>query len=159
MGATYPIALFVHSWLRWAVLIGLLLVVVRSWTGRRTGVWSALDERIHVAVVGIVDLQFLVGLWLYFLASPFSRAFLADLGTGMHERGLRFFGLEHATMMLLAVVFVHLGRARAKKLADGARRHRTVALWTALALLFVLSSIPWPFGPTPRPLFRFTPGP
>ena len=53
MGATYPIALLLHSWLRWAVLIGLVLVVIRSWTGRRTGVWSALDERIHGAVVGI----------------------------------------------------------------------------------------------------------
>ena len=27
MGATYPIALFIHSWLRWAVLIGLVVPV------------------------------------------------------------------------------------------------------------------------------------
>ena len=159
MGATYPIALLLHSWLRWAVLVGLVLVVLRSWTGRRTGVWSAIDERIHAAVVGIVDLQFLVGLWLYFLASPFSRAFLADLGNTIHERGLRFFGLEHLTLMLAAVAFVHVGRARSKKTADGALRHRQVFAWTLTALLCVLAGIPWPFFPTPRPLFRLAPGP
>jgi hypothetical protein len=108
MGATYPIALFIHSWLRWAVLIGLVLVVLRSSTGRRTGVWS---------------------------------------------------GLEHLTLMLAAVAFVHVGRARSKKAADAALRHRQVFAWTLTALLCVLAGIPWPFFPTPRPLFRFATGP
>ena len=34
MGATYPIALLLHSWIRWAVLILLVVVVVRAWQGR-----------------------------------------------------------------------------------------------------------------------------
>ena len=34
-----------------------------------------------MALVGVTDLQLLVGLWLYFFASPFTRAFLTDMGT------------------------------------------------------------------------------
>src|SRR3954470_22790976 len=111
MGASYPIVLLVHSWLRWAVLAALVLVVVPSALGRRSAVptWSTADERTHVVLVSLVDLQLLVGLWLYG-ASPFARAFLADVGGNMHNRMLRFFGLEHITMMLIAVILVHVGR-------------------------------------------------
>ena len=155
MGATYPIALLAHSWIRWAMLALLVAVVLRAWRGRTGfGGWTPLDERLHVALVGATDLQLLIGLWLYFFASPFSRAFLADMGTAIHERGLRFFGLEHATIMLAAVAFVHVGRARSKGAADPLQRHRRVFAWTLAALLFVLSSIPWPFFPVARPLFR-----
>jgi len=155
LGATYPIALLVHSWARWAVLGLLVAVVIRAWRGRTGfGSWTPLDERLHVALVGVTDLQLLVGLWLYFGASPFARAFLTDLGNAIHVRELRFFGLEHATIMLAAVAFVHVGRVRSKRAADPLQRHRRVFAWTLTALLFVLSSIPWPYFPVARPLFR-----
>jgi len=155
LGATYPIALLVHSWARWAVLGLLVAVVIRAWRGRTGfGSWTPLDERLHVALVGVTDLQLLVGLWLYFGASPFTRAFLTDLGNAIHVRGLRFFGLEHATIMLAAVAFVHVGRVRSKRAADPLQRHRRVFAWTLTALIFVLSSIPWPYFPVARPLFR-----
>ena len=155
MGATYPIALLVHSWARWAVLGLLVAVVIRAWRGRTGfGSWTPLDERLHVVLVGVTDLQLLVGLWLYFGASPFARAFLTDLGNAIHVRELRFFGLEHATIMLAAVAFVHVGRVRSKRAADPLQRHRRVFAWTLTALIFVLSSIPWPYFPVARPLFR-----
>jgi hypothetical protein len=153
MGASYPIALMIHSWVRWAVLIGLVLVVVRAWAGRRSGVWTPADEGVHTALVAAADLQLLVGLWLYG-ASPFARAFLSDLGTNMRNRELRFFGLEHVTVMILAIALLHVGRAKSKKTTDGALRHRRVFAWTLAALILVLSSIPWPFWFVARPLFR-----
>jgi hypothetical protein len=155
VGASYPIALLAHSWIRWAVLVLLVIVVIRSWRGRTGfGPWSAVDERLHVALVSVVDLQFLVGLWLYLGASPFAQAFLADVGANVHNRTLRFFGLEHVTMMIAAIAFVHVGRARSKRAADPLQRHRRVFAWTMAALIFVLASIPWPFLPVARPLFR-----
>lgn len=154
MGATYPIALLLHSWIRWAVLILLVVVVVRAWQGRTgLGAWLPLDERLHVALVSVVDLQLLIGIWLY-AASPFVHAFFGDLGTNMHVRGLRFFGLEHVTMMLAAIAFVHVGRARSKQVTDERLRFRRVFAWTLAALIAVLSSIPWPYFPVARPLFR-----
>jgi hypothetical protein len=49
---------------------------------------------------------------------------------------------------------VHVGRVRSKRAADPLQRHRRVFAWTLTALLFVLSSIPWPYFPVARPLFR-----
>jgi hypothetical protein len=159
MTASYPFALLLHSWLRWAVLALLVIVVWRAWQGRRgLGPWTAVDERFHAVLVGVMDLQFMLGLWLY-AASPFTRAFLTELGGSMSNRLLRFFGLEHVTMMLAAVALVHVGRARSKDVPDPRLRHRRVFAWTLAALLFVLSSIPWPFFPIARPLFRFAIGP
>jgi hypothetical protein len=152
--ATYPIALILHSWTRWALLILLVVVVFRAWQGRTGfGAWLPLDERLHTALVGVFDLQFLLGLWLYG-ASPFARAFLGDLGTNIHNRELRFFGLEHVTMMLIAVALVHVGRARSKAVTDERLRFRRVFAWTVASLIVVVSSIPWPFFPVARPLFR-----
>jgi hypothetical protein len=153
MGATYPTALLIHSWVRWAVLLGLVLVVARTWLGRRSGRWSPADEGTHTFLVAAADLQFLVGLWLY-VASPFAQAFLGDVGTNVHNRELRFFGLEHITMMVVAVALIHVGRARSKKTADATLRHRRAFSWTVAALVCVLASIPWPFFPVARPLFR-----
>ena len=155
MGAIYPTVLLLHSWTRWAVLALLVIVVIRAWQGRTGfGAWLPLDERLHTALVAVVDAQFLIGVLLY-AASPFARAFLGDLGTNIHNRELRFFGLEHVTMMIAAVALVHVGRARSKAVTDERLRFRRVFAWTLAALIFVLSSIPWPFFPVARPLFRF----
>lgn len=154
MSVIYPTVLLVHSWVRWAVLILLVVVVIRSWQGRTGfGAWMPLDERLHTALVGIVDLQLLIGLLLY-VVSPFAQAFIGDLGTNIHNRELRFFGLEHVTMMLIAIGFVHVGRARSKAVTDERLRFRRVFAWTMAALIGVLASIPWPFFPAARPLFR-----
>jgi hypothetical protein len=153
--STYPVSLIGHSWLRWAVLIALVLVVGRAWAAWRSGrTWTPLDERLHAALVGLADLQFLIGLWLYLAASPFVRAFLEDVGTNVHNRQLRFFGLEHPTMMIAAVACLHIGRAASKKLTSG-QRHKRVFIWSLIALILILSSVPWPGFPVERPLFRY----
>lgn len=154
MGALYPSVLLLHSWTRWVVLALLVIVVVRAWQGRTGfGAWLPLDERLHTALVGVVDAQFLIGVLLY-AASPFTSAFLGDLGTNIRNRELRFVGLEHVLVMLVAVAFVHIGRARSKAVTDERLRFRRVFAWTLAALILVLASIPWPFFPVARPLFR-----
>ncbi len=57
-------------------------------------------------------------------------------------------------MMLAGVALVHVGRARSRRVTDERLRFRRVFAWTLAALLVVLSSIPWPFFPVARPLFR-----
>jgi hypothetical protein len=154
VGAIYPTVLLLHSWTRWAVLILLVVVVVRAWQGRTGfGAWLPLDERMHTALVSVADLQFVLGVLLY-AASPFAHAFLGDLGTTIHNRELRFFGLEHVTMMVVAVTLVHVGRSRSKAVTDERLRFRRVFAWTLAALIVVLTSIPWPIFPIARPLFR-----
>jgi len=151
----YGTVLFTHSWLRWAVLLAAVLVCARSFLASRSGrAWSPRDERLHVTLVSVLDLQFLLGIVLYVFLGPFSRAFFDDFRMGMEDPVVRFFGLEHVLAMVVAITIVHVGRVRSKRQTEGARRHRVVWISTLIALLIILVSIPWAVFPYARPLLR-----
>jgi hypothetical protein len=153
MTFVYAIVLFVHSYLRWAVLGAALVVLARTLSGSRAARrWEKSDERWHAALLGLVDLQFLLGLSLYTFLSPITSAFFASPGR-MKDPVLRFFGVEHLFMMVLAVAIFHAGRTRSKK-APVERRHHVVWKWTLGALVLTLAGIPWPFFPAGRPVLR-----
>ena len=148
----YGLVLDVHSWLRWAVIIAGLWTLLRAWLpGRRP--WTAADDRSVRLFIIALDIQFLLGLLLYFALSPFTRQAMADFGAAMKVAGLRFFAVEHVVGMLVAITLAHIGAARIRK-TPPERRHRLAAIYFLLALLAILASIPWPGMPAGRPLFR-----
>lgn len=151
----YAIALFVHSYLRWVVMITSIFLCVRSflaWRSKRN--WDQGDERLHVALIAAVDTQLATGLLLYVFLSPLSWAFFADLRNNIKAPTLRFFGMEHVLAMLVATAIVHVGRVQSKYAATDNLRHRRV--WTtALFALFIIGvAIPWPGLRHGRPLLR-----
>ena len=155
MFSLYAVVLFLHSYLRWLVLALALVLVFRAFSGWRSSrAWSPTDDRVHAAFVGTLDLQLLLGFLLYLALSPISRAFLASPGASMKVSELRFFGVEHLLLMLIAIAIVHVGRARSKKRTDARQRQRGVFVTTLIALLVIFAGIPWPFMHAPRPLFR-----
>jgi hypothetical protein len=152
----YPAFLTVHSLLRWLVLIVALVALARAlsaWAGRKG--WTAADDRAGKLFVGTLDLQFLIGLVLYVALSPLTSAAFQDFGGAMRNSTLRFWAVEHIFGMFVAVALAHLGSVRARRLSDAVARHRTSAIFYGLALLVILITIPWPFMPAGRPLFRF----
>jgi hypothetical protein len=150
----YGAVLGVHSWVRWVVLAAAILATINAFRSNSDGErlpgkgWDTL-------FMAAVDLQLLFGLVLYFGLSPFTKEAFADFGTAMGNSGLRFWAVEHAFGMLLAVVFVRVGRVTSAgaKTALAARRRRMI--WFTLATVIMLASIPWPGMPNGRPLFRF----
>jgi hypothetical protein len=151
----YGLVLFIHSYLRWAVLGLCLVVIVRAFAGwMRSREWQALDERLHVALVASVDLQFLIGLILYVFLSPIVQAFFMAPGPAMKDATLRFFGMEHIATMLIATALIHISRARSKKASTARLRQRRVWTLTLAGLLLMLISVPWPFLDIGRPWFR-----
>lgn len=159
MTLVHTLTLFLHSYLRWVVLGLGVTLLFQSWLGwRRSAPWSTASERLHEAFVGTLRLQFLLGLFLYVFLSPLPRAFWTGLPGSMKESVLRFFGMEHIVMMLLAIAVAEIGRGRSKRSADARGRQKRVFLWNLAALLLLLSSIPWPFLRAGRPLFRTSAG-
>ena len=141
----YTTILIVHSWLRWAVLAAGLAAAFRGGTDRNDtgGKWFTI----------LLDVQFLLGLLLYFVLSPITGAAFEDFGAAMRVPQLRFFAVEHTLGMVLALTLAHIGRARVRKAAPE-RRGRTALIFYGLALVIILASIPWPGMPAGRPLFR-----
>jgi len=107
--------------------------------------------RLHRAFIAAIDLQFVLGLLLYLLLSPTVRAARSSMGAAMSDDTLRFYFVEHAFGMIVAVGTAHFAWSRVRK---GAPATRAVTVAQAAWLLVTLASIPWPFMPYGRPLLR-----
>ncbi len=150
MQTAYPIVLSLHNITRWLVLVFGVLAVVRAfagWLGKREN--GPASRRAGMLFGGMLDLQLLLGLILYFALSPITLAALRDFGAAMKVADSRYFAIEHLVIMLAAVVLVHVGSAAAKKAKSVLAEQRTRAIYYTLALLCVIGGIPWY-----RPLLR-----
>jgi hypothetical protein len=147
----YEILLFLHSWLRWLVLIAAVLVIGRSlygWFGKQT--WGQIDRRLGLLYVTSIDIQVTLGIILFFL-SPLISIFLNDIGAAMGIRPVRFIAVEHTIGMLLALVVAHVGNVLSKRAATDRGKFVRATLFYTAALILILVSIPWPFLYPDRP--------
>ena len=152
----YSSVLWLHSLLRWAVLLAGLMAwfhAIGGQTAKRP--WSAKDELWASIFTISLDIQLLVGLVLYFGLSDITKMGIQNLGAAMKIADVRFFTVEHVTGMVIAIALAHVGRAKIRKTTDGARRHRLALIFFGLALVIIIASIPWPGMPVARPLLRF----
>ena len=150
----YPLAILLHSWLRWLVLVLGVIAVVRAIGGRSGRPWGGTDDTISKWFGITIDIQFVIGLLLYAWLSPVTQAAFADFGGAMRNSGLRFWAVEHLVGMVIAIALVHVGRSKIRKATTDSRRHTLAAIFYGIALIIMLASIPWPGMPAGRPLFR-----
>lgn len=141
----YYTLLFIHSWLRWVVLILAIIVIVRSfsgWFGKKS--FTKADNKNAIFFVSSMHLQLLIGLILYFVFSEVGyKAFQSGMGSVMKNGAVRYWAVEHITTMILAVVLVQIGRTRSKKAKEAIQKHKNLAIFSLLGILLVLSRIPW----------------
>lgn len=154
----YSSTLWLHSLLRWAVLLTGAVAWLRAvggGTAKRP--WTAKDELWGLLFTVSLDTQLLVGLVLYVALSPLTKIAFQDFGGAMANSSLRYWAVEHITGMIIGIALAHGGRVKVKKAENDARRHRLATIYFGLALLAVCASIPWPgLGlPVGRPLFRY----
>ncbi len=152
----YAYLLPIHSWLRWAVVIGVLWGVVRGAAGvAGSARFTKTDDFFRSFTSGASHAQLLLGLALY-IQSPLMQAFRENLRVGMREPGLWFFGIFHVACMIVAVVLITVGTAKARRLASDRSKHRVMLLWCGGAAILIFLAIPWPAHPfAARPLLRF----
>ncbi len=149
--------LVIHNLLRWAILFAAIWTVINAITGV-TGkrAFSKADNLSNLLFMIFFDVQLLAGLALYFHNGWFNR--LKDLGNNMKDPVSRFFTMEHMSMMILAWILVHVGRAMVKKAGTDAAKHKKMLVFFGIALALVLFAIPWSFkaGFSNIPYFRFS---
>jgi hypothetical protein len=152
----YSPLLFLHSWLRWAVILTGLFAVVRALTGGKGDrAWTPADARPGLFFIISLDLQLLIGLALYLVFSPTVQAAFGNIGAAMKDSAYRFYVVEHLAGMIVAIALAHIGRAKSKKAATDAARFKSAGIFYAIALVIILLSIPWPGTAAARPLLRF----
>ncbi len=153
-GPLYPSLLALHSLVRWAVVAAVIQALAVSWGGWISGrPYSPLGRRSAAIATAALDAQIVLGLALYFLASPVTRTALSAPGAAFAEPQLRYWMLEHPVMGLIAAALAHLGSVQARRApTDGDRWWRAAIVSTAVALV-VAAAVPWPFRAVGRPLW------
>jgi hypothetical protein len=134
----YTILKHTHSGLRWVALLLLVAAIVTAWQTWKSGRSGAGKLPLFALITAHV--QLLLGLALYF-TSPhvqFTDGFMKDAV-------LRFYGVEHITVMLLALTAITIGYSRAKRQASAADSAKVIFRFYTIALVLILLGIPWPF--------------
>ena len=149
----YSLVLLLHSWLRWSALIAGAGALATTFSGRDSRAVAKAD-RWGLALMISLDLQMLLGLLLYLGLSPFTAEAFKDFGAAMANGGLRFWAVEHPTMMILAVVAAHVGRIAGRKARTPESKRSRLLLWFTIAVVLMLVGIPWAGMANGRPLFR-----
>ncbi|MBS7563985.1 hypothetical protein KHS38_06170 [Mucilaginibacter sp. Bleaf8] len=148
--------LVLHTLTRWLVLISLAYAIYRGyagWLDNKT--FTRFDNTVRHVTATIAHVQLIWGAWLYII-SPITNYFLGNFKTAVHERQVRFFGMEHVTVMLIAIVLITVGSAKAKRQATDKLKFKTMAVWYTIAMVLILSSVPWQFSPLiSRPYLRW----
>ncbi|MEL6671188.1 MAG: hypothetical protein AAFR61_03325 [Bacteroidota bacterium] len=141
----YNFFLYTHSYLRWIVLILAVIVLAQSfmgWFGDKT--YAKRDNALSASFVGTMHLQLLIGLLLYFVWSPFGLQAFQSMGSAvMKDSAVRYWAVEHISIMIIAIAIAQIGRSRAKKAAADKAKWKTQAIFFGIAVVLMLSRIPW----------------
>ncbi len=145
----YTTFLTMHAWVRWVALVA----------GVGATIWALRRDEGRADAWGLVltialDVQLILGVLLYFVVSPNMLVVRDHFGEAMRTPGLRFWAVEHAAAMLLAVVLAHVGRVLGRKATSLQAKRSRQLIGYGLATLLMVVGMPWPGRPGGRPLFR-----
>jgi hypothetical protein len=139
----FGLALMEHSLARWLVLLAVAVrigMAAQGWFGGRS--WTPADNRVGLIAMILADLQLTVGVVMFLFLSPSAKQAMSDVGAAMKDAHLRQVLVEHPTMMVLAVVALHVGNVLARRAQDDAGKHRVACLSAAAAMVLMLLGLP-----------------
>jgi drug/metabolite transporter (DMT)-like permease len=130
-----------HSGLRWVVLALLIYAIFNAftkWQSRKP--FEESDRKVNLFALIFTHIQIILGLALYFLSPR------VQFGSEtMKVSEIRFFTVEHLTMMLIAAILITVGNAVAKRAADDVSKFKKTFIYFLIGLIIILVAIPWPF--------------
>ncbi|HXD76484.1 MAG TPA: hypothetical protein VN616_01690 [Puia sp.] len=141
------IVLFLHSLLRWIILILLIAAIIKSLGGMRSGrVFNNGDRKVGLFLMISAHTTFLLGLILW-LFGAFGLALINNQGMqAVMKNGVtRYWVVEHFFGMLVAIVLITIGRSAARKSIPDAAKFKKQFWLFLIALIIILVTIPWPF--------------
>jgi hypothetical protein len=150
----YPILLFLHSFWRWLVLGSLLYSIYVSYKGKtRKLTFTEKANQCRHWTATIAHIQLLFGMAIYLQSPVVMYQMMDNPNKILNEQ--TFFRYFHLIMMIVAIVLITIGSAKAKRLKSDYDKYNTMLLWFGLALIVIFIAIPWPFSPlASRPFLR-----
>lgn len=133
----YSFLLQAHSYLRYVVLLLLLVVIIKSlmgWLGRKR--FESTDNKLALFLLISAHIQLLLGLGLYF-TSPWVK-FASGM---MKEKMMRYWAVEHVMMMIVAIVLITAAKSSLKRLTTDESKFKRLFIFNTLALIIIIVAI------------------
>ncbi len=129
--------LLIHSYLRYFILLALLIVIVKSllgWLNNKP--FTAIDNKFSLYLLIFTHMQLLVGLILYFTSNVVQ--FTSET---MKVKMLRYWTVEHITAMLIVIVLITVARVTSKRMPTALAKHKRLAIFNIIALIIIIGSL------------------
>ena len=132
--------LHTHSALRWILLISFIISIVVLYKASKKSTPSNKIKSYVLFTLIISHIQLIIGLILYFNSPK-----VVFQAASKKNSVLRFYLVEHISLMLIALILVTIGYVKWKKAIEGTTKMKSLFWYYTIALILILISIPWPF--------------
>jgi membrane protease YdiL (CAAX protease family) len=133
-----------HSGWAYIALLVLIVAVINAAMGFFSDKeFKEKDLRIPLFTLIVFHLQLIIGLIGYYTSNYYDTMRSVGMGEVMKQPELRLMLVEHPIMMILAIILITMGFSKHKKQQTDKGRFKTILLYYGIALLLVLSRIPW----------------
>ncbi|MBC7650549.1 MAG: cytochrome B [Deinococcales bacterium] len=152
----YTGMLGLHSLLRWLLIVFLVINIIRV-NVEASEEFDLTDRKWSLRLLITAHINLVIGIYLYFTDSlPKVLVEHFTMGDVMKIKSLRFWIIEHPTMMILAITLITISHVKSKKTGDPLKKHRMMSWLYIFALLAIIAGVPWPFRTDDigRPWFR-----
>jgi len=122
-----------HHFLPFVFFIVLIVAIIKAYMGKITN--PKKDGLLTVTLI-LAHTQLLLGLYLLI-------NFISVAGIHMGEAANRFITVEHPITMLIGVIFITVGKVKAKKIEDVAKANKTIFSYFIVALVLIALRTPW----------------
>ncbi len=129
-----------HSFWAYLVLILLVIIVIKAITSFKKE-FKDIDLRLALFTLIVSHIQLILGLGVYFSSPAFK--YLKTNGMKGMDSATRLLAVEHPLLMIIAIVLITMGYSKHKKKTTDESKFKTIALFYGIALVLVLSIIPW----------------
>jgi hypothetical protein len=126
-----------HSGLRFIVFVLILIAIVQSiagWLGKKP--YTDANRKMNLFAMISAHTQLLIGLVLYFYSPLVQFA-----GSTMKNTELRYWTVEHITMMIIAIALITIGHSRSKKAKTPTAKHKAIAIFYLLGTIVIIVAI------------------
>lgn len=96
--------------------------------------------RLSWVFIHFLYIQLITGVILYFFLKPESSSSVLTMEEALQQNSQRFWGIEHVSLMLFALILAQVGRLIIKQISSDRKKYRAATFYYGISLLVVMSS-------------------
>lgn len=141
-GPLYEIIYPVHSIMRYVILILIIWAIAVAAKGRKNDApWATKLKKPAFYTMLAIDIQFLLGIYLWVVRLLNDTQNLSKLKIVVKAPVERAILMEHSLIMLIAIVLVHIGYAKAKKAATDQLKAKRIFNFYLIAVILIVIGV------------------